>query len=79
VNKIDRLWEIQQDISWLKKRLIGNGKRGVFTDISMIKVELENFKKNYISYKQLIGYALTSVTVLVVLIGIVNYLTIRIF
>lgn len=76
--KIDKLWEIQKDISWLKKKLIGNGRQGVFADISVIKVEIENMKKNYLSYKQLIGFIFGSVALLVLLIGAVNYITIRI-
>ena len=79
IKKPDKLWEIHKDISWLKKKLIGNGQRGVFGDITQIKIEIENFKSNYVSYKQLIGYFLASVGLLVILISGINYITMRLF
>lgn len=78
IKKIDKLWEIQKDLSWLKKSLIGNGKRGIFGDITQIKIEIENFKSNYVSYKQLLGFIFGAVALLVALIGAVNYVTMEI-
>lgn len=75
----NKLWEVHKDVLWLKKKLIGNGQRGVFGDITEIKTEIQNFKKNYVSYRQLIGYFLASVGLLALLIGGVNYLTLRLF
>lgn len=75
--KKNDLWEIKKDISWIKKKLFGNGSRGLIMDISLIKTKLENFEKNYLSYKQVLSYLFASIALLVVLIGGINYITIN--